>query len=74
MKTRLSTPLHDTAAATKANPPPQPRSTTQLLDSTARLKQAQPPPTNPYRTPTRSTSPPARGLDLSDALIGHGGQ
>ncbi len=68
MKTRSSTPSHYTAAATKANPTPQPRSTTPSLNSAAGLKQAQPPPTNPYRTLTRSTSPP-QGESTSPTLL-----
>ena len=68
MKTCSSTPLHDTVAATKANPTPQPRSTTPSLDSAAGLKQARPPPANPYRTPTRSTSP-TRGESTSPTLL-----
>ena len=68
MKTRSSTPSHDTVVATKVNPPPQPHSTTPLLDSAAGLKQAQPPPTNPYRTPTGSTSRP-QGDSTSPMLL-----
>jgi hypothetical protein len=62
MKTRSSTPSHDTAADKTANPTPQPRSTTPSLDSAAGRKQARPPPANPYRTLTRSTSPPQGDL------------
>ncbi len=60
MKTRSSTPSHDSAADDNANPTPQPRSNTPLLDSAAGRKQARPPPANPYRTSTRSTSENAR--------------
>ena len=68
MKTRSFTPSHDTAADKPANPTPQPRSTTPSLDSAAGRKQARPPPVNPYRTPTRSTSPP-RGDSTSPTLL-----
>ena len=56
MKTRSSTPSHDSAADANANPTPQPRYNTPSLDSAAGRKQARPPPVNPYPTPTRSTS------------------
>ncbi len=67
MKTRLSTPLHNTVATTKATQPPQPHYTTPSLDLAAGLKQAWPPPTNPYRSLTHSTSPP-RG-DLTSLML-----
>jgi len=60
MKTRLSTPSHDSAADKTAKTTPQPRSTTPSLDSAVGRKQARPPPANPYRTPTRYTSENAR--------------
>ena len=66
MKTRSSTPSHDLAADANANPTPQPRFTTPSLDSAAGRKQACPPPANPYRTPTRSTSENARPTSEND--------
>ena len=68
MKTRSSTPSHDTAVDKTATPTTQPRSTTPSLDSAAGQKQARPPPANPYRTPNRSTSPP-RGDSTSPTLL-----
>ena len=68
MKTRSSTPSHNTASEPKANQPPQSRSNTPSLVSAAELKLARPPSTNPYRTPTRSTSPP-RGDTTSPTLL-----
>ncbi len=68
MKLRSSTPSHDMAVEPKATQPPQPRSTTPLLDSAVELKPARPPPTNPYRTPTHSTSSP-RGDTTSPNLL-----
>jgi hypothetical protein len=68
MKTCPFTPSHDMAADKTANPTPQPRSTTPSLDLAAGRKQAHPPPANPYRTPTRSTSPP-RGDSTSPTLL-----
>ena len=66
MKTRSSTPSHDLAADADATPTPQPRFTTPSLDSAAGRKQARPPPANPYRTPTRSTSENARPTSEKD--------
>ena len=66
MKTRSSTPSHDLAADADAPPTPQPRFTTPSLDSAAGRKQARPPPANPYRTPTRSTSENARPTSAND--------
>ena len=68
MKTRSSTPSHDTAAEPKANQPPQSRSNTPSLVLAAERNPARPPPTNPYRTPIRSTSPP-RGDTTSPTLL-----
>ena len=68
MKTRLSTPSHNTAVEPKAIQPPQSRSTTPLLDLVVELKPARPPPTNPYHTPARST-PPLRGDTTSPTLL-----
>jgi len=66
MKTCSSTPSHDSAADANANPTPQPRFATPSLDLAAGRKQARPPPANPYRTPTRSTSEIARPISEKD--------
>ena len=71
MKTCSSTPSHDSAADANANPTPQPRFTTPSLDSAAGRKQARPPPANPYRTPTRSTSENARPTSEKDQHTSH---
>jgi hypothetical protein len=68
MKTRSSTPSHDTAAEPKASQPPQSRSNTPSLVLAAERNPARPPPKNPYRTPIRSTSPP-RGDSTSPTLL-----
>ena len=66
MKTRSSTPSHDLAAEADATPTPQPCFTTPSLESAAGRKQARPPPTNPYRTPTRFTSENAQNRSTSE--------
>jgi hypothetical protein len=66
MKTRLSTPSHNSAADANANSTPPPRSNTPSLDLAAGRKQARPPPANPYRTPTCSTSENARPPSEND--------
>ncbi len=68
MKTHSSTPSHDMAAEPKATQPPQSHFNTPSLDWMAAQTPARPPPTNPYRTPTRSTSPP-RGDTTSPMLL-----